>query len=224
MSEEISFPVTFQHDDKVLFKTHGVIEKLRGEPYDTATVYSSALDKLCTAVDTGKLSEDIWEVGNLVVIDYPDGTSRSFTDDEMGALLDEHYDLDKYHTSRESRIIISVEGGFTGGLIRDPVDRTLDNLNERDFKEVSKIVELLQTKGAKLKYDSGMGDFGYFVRAGDQSTDPKEMRMIFCGGSSSRTPVVVKMMEKILLKYPEHPTLNSRSLHFFGGSVHKFTK
>lgn len=224
MSNKISFPITFKQDDKVLYKTTGDVETLRGEPYDTATAYVSAVDNLSWEIDMGNLPESVWDDGNLVVIDYPDRSSRSFTDEEMGALLDEYFELNKYRANKNSRVIISMQGGFSGGLVGAPTDRTLDNLNKEDFKKVATIIDQLQTRDAKLEYSRRMGDFGYFVHVGDQNVPPEKMEKIFDGGPFSKTPLIVWEMEDILKKYPEHPELNSRTLDFYGGSVFKLER
>lgn len=200
------YPVTIKHGDEVIFETQGFVDEVKGEPYDTARAYTTAVQAMKKAVQAGAVSQEDFNRADVVVIAYPDGQVKSYTDAEADKILNEYSELNKYRATRNSKVIVTVEGGFTGGLIKKPVGVALDKLGDADFQRVSEILDLLQTRGAKFDYTGTVGDFGYYVKVGDQDTSPNDMKLAFRGGSFSKTPMVVKELEDILKKYVEKDT------------------
>ena len=198
----LNYQVIFKADAEIIFATSGSIAEQKGEPHDTAQIYIQAFKNLIEAVRNKTVSREDFEKGNITEIISPDGQSKLYTDDEMEKLLDEYSELIKYRATKNSKVIVTVEGGFTGGVM-GTTNVTLDKLNDEDFNRVLEITDLLQTRSAKLEYAQWGGDFGYFVRVGDNDTTARNMKVIFEGGSFSKTPLVVEELQEILKKYVE---------------------
>lgn len=105
-----------------------------------------------------------------------------------------------YELKRDSRLRVYLAGGFSGGLVAPPAEVTLDRLSDRDFETVRDIVGKLQDRKARLEYADWLGDFGYYVEAGDKDADPRKLTSIFNGGPFSRTPVIVEQLSRLLKK------------------------
>ena|GEM_PF-6234337 len=197
MSDSMACPVTFKHNDAIVFATRGWIQDQKGEPYDTAQILSSALEKMCAAIHDRQLSKKAYEQYDRAVIERPVGRFTTYTEEQMTELLDEVAERIKYKLTRDSHILV-YQAGNTIGFISTPAYITLDVLSDEDFLRVEAIVDLLQTRAAKLERVKWYGDHGYYVKIGDKQMDKERMQCVFNGGPFSHTPVIVEELDSIL--------------------------
>jgi hypothetical protein len=195
--------VKFVLDDSILFEAGVSVEISNDQTSDIARLYMAALGELRGAVRYKKtVSQEDYKRCDCIVIELPSGT-RTYTESELAAVLDAYWEMRKIVAGRDSRMIVTLEGGFTGGLIKDPCDVVLSALNDEDFARVQVIADLLQTRrpNPQLQIADWTGDYGYYVKIGSSEADESNLRLIFSGGSFSRTPVIVEELEALLAKY-----------------------
>lgn len=111
----------------------------------------------------------------------------------------------KVELKRDSRIKVYAAGGFSGGLIGDPVDVNLADVDDATFDTVQELVERLQGPKSGLKMDTCVGDFGYYVELGDANAPDNSLRKAFNGGPFTNTPEIVFEIRDILKPYSNGP-------------------
>lgn len=107
---------------------------------------------------------------------------------------------------REDRIRVYVAGGFSGDLLKEPVDITIDKIPDEAFKRVRQIVKLLTAKEEELTSEEiqernqrqdSVGDFGHHVEVGNHNDAHDKLYLIF-NGHFRPTPLIVAELETIL--------------------------
>ncbi len=203
-----TFPVTFKADDVLLYQTSVELIGLKGEPLDTCRIYTQGIRNLQQAVRQKEVRQDALEIGNTTIIGYPDGQTKTYSEAEMAAVFNAYHESIKVQATRAHTIRLSLEGGFTGGDLDDPIVVSLAHLSDKDFARVVTIVNDLQTPSIKKEYADGGGDFGYYVRMGLEGQSwYEDAKVVFNGGPFSRTPLIVEELKEILGAYePPAPT------------------
>jgi hypothetical protein len=204
MEKRISYSVTFKRDDEVIFQTGGFLETTQGEPHDTAAIFYSALEPFVAAKNAGKLPKDAVKICNMIMITDPDGAVRSFSEDQIEGILDQDAELRKIKVTAETAIVVSVEGGISGGDMREPVEATVSEMTPEDRSRVEFIIDLVQSRKPKFTYDQDgwVGDFGHYVRIGHKQQTRWEKELIFCGGFR-QTPLEVEELRTILERHKD---------------------
>lgn len=197
-----SYPVIFKRGEVVIFETIGTLESTEGEPHDTATVFHSALIAFIEAKKAGKLPKDAVKICDHVLIEQPDGSRKSFSDDEIEQILDQDVELRKIKATDDLVIVVSVEGGISGGDMGEPIEVSISKLSTQDRVRVEAIIDLIQARKPAFTYDKNgwVGDFGHYVRIGSPDQKRWEKTMIFAGGFR-QTPREVEELQRILETY-----------------------
>ena len=200
-----SFEIRFLHGDRHVYTTSCALDQIQGEPYDSGRIVEKGFSNLRAAVQDGKVSKVDYSAADVIDIDAPSGRKRHTERDALTILYDYRY-LVRFRPERSSRIIVTMQGGFTDCVLNE-VDATLDTIDDAAFARVLEIVDLLQMPRAKanLDYVDWIGDYGYYVKIGHAGQSESEMRTIFRGGPFSKTPRVVEELEEILPSVPSPP-------------------
>jgi hypothetical protein len=204
MDSNNTYSVTFKRGSDTIFQAEGFIEEVLGEPYDTASIFYSALKPFVAAKKAGELPKDSVKICDNIEITDKDGNVWTFSENQIEEILDKDNQARKIKLTDDTAIVVSVEGGFSGGDMMDPVKGVVLTMTPEDRKRVEFIVDLLQDRKPKFTYDrNGMvGDFGHYVRIGDTQQDREKMTFLFAGGFR-QTPLEVEELREILTRYQE---------------------